>query len=513
MKKTFLRLFNSTVAKIALTICCLNSITVFSMPRSALFMPSISLTGTGMNLSYQLGQLNANLTQTQGTTFVVTNLNDSGAGSLRQAIADANANFGHDTIVFQLGSVVTTNIASIQDQTFSNEYGKIINLTSGELLINDSVTINGPGAKYLMISGQNASRVFNISSARTRINVNLNRMTVSFAKLLESLGVRAEGGGIYSSNSNLSIFDSALTDNEAAIGGGIYAENGVLNIVRSTVSNNSATDGSAIAAGNANTEVNITNSLVSNNTAPAQRTGIRSFYFMTIINSTVTGNDSGLSGTAIGNYGNLYLVNATVSHNRGYGIVNFGYASSGNSIIARNLSATMTDVSGTFISHGTNLIGSATGGQGFSDGANGDKVGTSANPIDPRLGALRNNGGANSTRALLGASPAINSGNNCVSAQTNSGGCMPSPLTSDQRLSSESSRLIAGRVDIGAFESSYTNQPTDKEQCKNGGWQNFNNPQIFRNQGECIQFVNTGRFDGDTSNLGGGGGETGFPGF
>jgi uncharacterized repeat protein (TIGR03803 family) len=35
--------------------------------------------------------------------------------------------------------------------------------------------------------------------------------------------------------------------------------------------------------------------------------------------------------------------------------------------------------------------------------------------------------------------------------------------------------------------------PTNKDQCKNGGWQTFTAPRIFRNQGDCIQFVNTGR--------------------
>jgi hypothetical protein len=34
--------------------------------------------------------------------------------------------------------------------------------------------------------------------------------------------------------------------------------------------------------------------------------------------------------------------------------------------------------------------------------------------------------------------------------------------------------------------------PTNKDQCKNGGWQRFNNPP-FKNQGQCIQFVNTGK--------------------
>ena len=35
--------------------------------------------------------------------------------------------------------------------------------------------------------------------------------------------------------------------------------------------------------------------------------------------------------------------------------------------------------------------------------------------------------------------------------------------------------------------------PTNKDQCKNGGWMNFNSPRTFKNQGDCIQYVNTGK--------------------
>jgi hypothetical protein len=38
-----------------------------------------------------------------------------------------------------------------------------------------------------------------------------------------------------------------------------------------------------------------------------------------------------------------------------------------------------------------------------------------------------------------------------------------------------------------------TGPPTNKEQCKNGGWMTFTTPRRFKNQGDCIQFVNTGR--------------------
>jgi hypothetical protein len=35
--------------------------------------------------------------------------------------------------------------------------------------------------------------------------------------------------------------------------------------------------------------------------------------------------------------------------------------------------------------------------------------------------------------------------------------------------------------------------PTDKAECKDDGWQTFTLPKAFKNQGDCIQFVNTGK--------------------
>jgi hypothetical protein len=35
--------------------------------------------------------------------------------------------------------------------------------------------------------------------------------------------------------------------------------------------------------------------------------------------------------------------------------------------------------------------------------------------------------------------------------------------------------------------------PTDKNQCKKGDWSEFDFPKAFKNQGDCIQFVNTGK--------------------
>src|SRR4051812_7103410 len=73
------------------------------------------------------------------TTYSVTNTADSGPGSLRQAIIDANANAGADLV----------NI----DSGLSGQ----ITLTTGQLNIASDVFIQGPGANRLTVSGNHAS--------------------------------------------------------------------------------------------------------------------------------------------------------------------------------------------------------------------------------------------------------------------------------------------------------------------------------------------------------------------
>jgi hypothetical protein len=81
------------------------------------------------------------------STFMVTNLADGGAGSLRRAILDANAQPGADMIRFA---------PAARDGTIA--------LTGGQLSITDDLVIDGPGAGRLAVSGNDASRVFQVSS-------------------------------------------------------------------------------------------------------------------------------------------------------------------------------------------------------------------------------------------------------------------------------------------------------------------------------------------------------------
>ena len=78
-------------------------------------------------------------------TFTVSNLNDSGAGSLRQALIKANSAAAKDTIIFASGLKGT------------------LTLTSGELALSSNLTLQGPGANVLTLSGNSRSRIFNVS--------------------------------------------------------------------------------------------------------------------------------------------------------------------------------------------------------------------------------------------------------------------------------------------------------------------------------------------------------------
>src|SRR5438552_479354 len=158
------------------------------------------------------------------STYLVTNTGDNGAGSLRQAILDANANLGADVIQFAPGVTGT------------------ITLTSGELAITDAVDLQGPGAGVVTVSGNNASLVFRVSANATISGLTITR------------GSSSNGGGIYNTGS-LTVGHCAFASNTGAtfsvldvdntlvyetVGSGIYNDNGgMAQVNNSTFSNNS----------------------------------------------------------------------------------------------------------------------------------------------------------------------------------------------------------------------------------------------------------------------------------
>ncbi|MEH2141677.1 DUF4347 domain-containing protein [Nostoc sp.] len=433
------------------------------------------------------------------TDTVVTNANDSGAGSLRQAILNANATLGADTITFA--------------GVFTDATPDIITLTSGKLTITNDITILGTGASNLTISGNNVSGVFEILGAGTDASIDglkianandplgsilvnsnaslsLTRSTVSdnngvvggiFNRGTLSLtgstvsgnSGSSLGGGIFNKG-NLSLTGSTVSNNNAyvgfypAYGGGIF-NIGKLSITGSTVSNNSASASGLNRGGpdpypsygggiyNSGT-VNLTSSTVSDGTAQSGG-GIYNSGIFKLNNSTISGNRAYVDGGGISNSGTLTVTNSTITNNSaedfydrnadGGGIFNYsnGTVLVGNTIIAGNFnrdvgyepSVLSLDVSGNFTDAGNNLISDRTGSTGFTIST---LVGTSANPINPKLTPLQNNGGGTFTNALLADSPAINAGKNAL---------IPAGITTDQR-GAGFDRISQGTVDIGALE-------------------------------------------------------------
>src|SRR5881398_2529978 len=165
------------------------------------------------------------LPSAHAATITVTNNRDSGAGSLRQALADAH---NEDTINFD-----------------SSLNGQTITLTSGELVVNKNVSINGPGPNNLAVDANHASRVFHVSEGASAVISGLSIINGSASGLY--------GGGIYNNHSTLSVNNCTLSGNSAASGGGIYSEgqldgSATLEVLNSTLSGNWATFGGAIYA-------------------------------------------------------------------------------------------------------------------------------------------------------------------------------------------------------------------------------------------------------------------------
>lgn len=147
------------------------------------------------------------------TTFTVSNTNDAGAGSLRQAIVDANATTGADVIdITAVGTV---------------------NLLSPLPTITDSLTVQGPGAELFSIDGQNLYRVFDIAA----VDVTISALTVQRGA---TSGADPDGAGIRS-RGDLSLSHVRVLSNTAqGRGGGLYVS-GQLTLTNGLFQNNQST--------------------------------------------------------------------------------------------------------------------------------------------------------------------------------------------------------------------------------------------------------------------------------
>ena len=181
--------------------------------------------------------------------FTVTTLADNGAGSLRDAVDQANRTVGADVITFGAGLS-----------------GSIV-LSSGAIDIFDALSINGPGAAQLSISGNHASRLFRIGPAggsRASLTTAISGLSLIDASSPD------EGGAIFVDDSDLTIDGCVFRGNSAQRGGGLYAfpSGSTSLILRNTrFENNTATaDGGGFGAQDID-NVSLSNVTVSGNTA------------------------------------------------------------------------------------------------------------------------------------------------------------------------------------------------------------------------------------------------------
>src|ERR1043166_2432 len=358
------------------------------------------------------------------TTITVINTNDSGPGSLRQALADANHG---DTIDFD---------PSLKGQT--------ITLTTAGLLINRSITVTGPGPNLLTVArAQNAPnfRIFHVTPGHT---VTIQGLTISNGSAPQ-FGC---GGGILNAGSTLSVMNCTVSGNATdGTGGGICVEsNSTLTMERSTLSGNYAGDyGGGIT--NDGTLI-INNSTLNGNrgefTAGAILNGFSGSASLTLSNSTLSGNTTQLHAGGLWNEGDAVISSSTFSGNNGQtgAIVNrLETLEIKNTILNRGDMGPNIVNDGTVISHGYNI--SDDNGGGVLTGP-GDQINT-----EPLLGPLQDNGGPTFTHALLPGSPAIDT------ADPN---FTPPPFF-DQR-GPGFDRVVNGRIDKGSFEVQTRTTPT-----------------------------------------------------
>lgn len=335
---------------------------------------------------------------------VVTTTADSGAGSLRAAVAD----------------LVSPRMITF-DPSLS---GQTITLTSGQITISNAVTIDASSLPAgIAISGNNSSRVFqvasNVTASLTGLTIrdgfisafsvrgaginNQGTLTLARCTFLGNTNVNASGGALYNERGTLTLAQCALLRNYGS-GGAIANLSGTVVLTQTTLSGNAAiTLGGAILTQSAPL-------------APAQ---------CTLAQCTLTGNTS-ISGsggaiavTVSSAQSTLALVNCTLTENSAGPFI-------GGAIYSSGFTATNCIIAGNSAASSLNFNGTLSGANNITNGT-------------PLLAPLADYGGPTQTMPPLLGSPAIDAGNDSVATA----------FPTDQR---GFPRLAGAHVDIGAVE-------------------------------------------------------------
>jgi predicted outer membrane repeat protein len=293
------------------------------------------------------------------STLTVTNSGDSGPGSLR---AMAGAAAAGDVIDFS----PTLN-------------GQTITLTGGEILLTPGVSIDGPGAAVLSISGNNSSRIFEVESAETESN---QTTSISGLSLLD--GSALDGGAIDDAvgTGPLSVSNCYFAANVAVVQGGAIASDLPLSVYQCRFEDNSASGAASGINGGDAGQVAYGGAIWSDSSLGVALSG---FYYNDAVGADGDGMDGfDADGGAIASEpldsvavagldvqasitGNEFDHNTAVGGNSPYGVHQGGNARGGALLV----DASLTEATSVNVSNNMFTGNSATGGIGYSGGGAG----------------------------------------------------------------------------------------------------------------------------------------------
>jgi hypothetical protein len=364
--------------------------------------------------------------------------------TLREAVIAANSHSGRDQITLRGGHAYNLSRAPAGTN----------DATSGDLNVDDPVTITSSNRKLATVDANELDGVFSVEDPSTfsRLeitggknegqNLDAGGGGIDFGSEAEAPPGRSkvvrsritgnesasEGGGIAVGGlASLTISRTQVKGNVAPLGGGVEAISPSLRITKSTIAANTADTlangqgGGGIATG---LRLTLVGSTVSNNRAlgsGSQGGGILTFFAHAVskaklVNDTITGNKVDYRGGGIANTNGTVNANAiTVARNLADADGNASGDGGGllmtlgttfairNSLVALNHGTVFPDCSGKYSSGGQNLVGNPANCGGFTAA---DITNVPASKI--KLGKLRNNGGPTKTLALGRGSKAIN---------------------------------------------------------------------------------------------------------
>ncbi|MGD8752501.1 MAG: hypothetical protein PVG14_13820, partial [Anaerolineales bacterium] len=237
----------------------------------------------------------------QADTYEVTNTDNSGAGSLRQAITDANNHLGPDTITFAASTNGIPIVLSGAAGEDNNASGDLDILDGGDL------TIQGNGVSNTIIDGGGIDRVFHVCPGGGCTNT----ITLSGVTIQNGSPGFLGGGGIRNAGGTTILDGSTIRDCTASNGGGIT------NLATMLVQNGSTIGG-----------IGVGNETILNGA------GIYNFNgTLTVDDSTISANSASNNGGGIWNQATLIVQNGSTigrtgvgntADNDGGGIYNFG---------------------------------------------------------------------------------------------------------------------------------------------------------------------------------------------